>query len=233
MLDLTTEKGRYIAAALSLAGERGWNELTLVDIADKAGSTLLAMKRHFASKRDIVTAFMDLVDEEVLAQAPRRAEDHSPRDALFEVIMCRFDILEPWKPGVRAVAKSMTPDPTQLAQVFTSQRWMLEAAGIGGGGIDGAVRVAGLASVYAGAFQIWLNDDDPGLARTMAALDRRLRRGERIIKRTDEALGGLKRMASAVYGAAEAARSRMDESRRQAQRGSEAPAERGSEPPVH
>ena len=41
------------------------------------------------------------------------------------------------------------------------------------------MRVAGLGMIYASVFGIWLEDDDPGLARTMAALDRRLRRGER------------------------------------------------------
>ena len=31
----------------------------------------------------------------------------------------------------------------------------------------------------------WLKDDDPGLARTMAALDRRLRRGEQTLSSID------------------------------------------------
>ncbi|MEZ5856388.1 MAG: TetR family transcriptional regulator [Hyphomicrobiaceae bacterium] len=187
MLDLTTEKGRFIAAALSLAGDKGWDQLTLAEIAERAGSNLVGLKQHFDSKSAILSAFIDLVDEEVLSQATVRSADQSARDALFEVIMCRFDVLEPWKAGVRAIAKSAVPDPTQLGQILSSQRWMLEAAGIGGGGLEGAVRVAGLASVYAGVFRVWLDDEDPGLARTMAALDRRLRRGERIMKRTDEA----------------------------------------------
>jgi hypothetical protein len=41
-------------------------------------------------------------------------------------------------------------------------------------------------AVYARVFDIWLDDADPGLARTMAALDSRLRRGERVIQRMDD-----------------------------------------------
>ena len=33
--------------------------------------------------------------------------------------------------------------------------------------------------------RVWLDDDDPGLARTMAALDKRLRRAERAVIRLD------------------------------------------------
>ena len=33
--------------------------------------------------------------------------------------------------------------------------------------------------------RVWLDDDDPGLARTMAALDKRLREAERAVMRLD------------------------------------------------
>ena len=45
-------------------------------------------------------------------------------------------------------------------------------------------------------FRTWLDDDDAGLARTMAALDRRLRRGESTIKSFDDAVAGATRIAT-------------------------------------
>jgi hypothetical protein len=60
------------------------------------------------------------------------------------------------------------------------------------------VKVAGLASVYASVFRTWLDDDDPGLARTMAALDRRLRRGERTFARIEDGLDLVRRMVAMV-----------------------------------
>ena len=44
---------------------------------------------------------------------------------------------------------------------------MLAAAGISGEGGTGLVRVQGLLSIYARVFSIWLEDDDPGMARTI------------------------------------------------------------------
>jgi hypothetical protein len=59
---------------------------------------------------------------------------------------------------------------------------MLEAAGIHHGGALGRVAINGAALLYAKVFRVFLEDEDPGLARTMAALDRALERGERAMQ---------------------------------------------------
>ena len=61
--------------------------------------------------------------------------------------MCRFDVLQPYKTALRSIAKDASPDPARVIPILTSQRWMLEAAGIGSDGIEGGMRVAGLAGM--------------------------------------------------------------------------------------
>ena len=56
---------------------------------------------------------------------------------------------------------------------------MLEAAGIPGEGLGGVVAVKLTAAAYVATARVWLRDDSPDLAPTMAALDRRLRGIER------------------------------------------------------
>ena len=107
--------------------------------------------------------------------------------------MSRFDALQTYRPALRSIAASAQPDPALARAVLASQAWMLHAAGIGTDGVEGGLKVAGLASVYASVFRTWLDDDDPGLARTMAALDRRLRRGERTYARIEDGLDVLRR----------------------------------------
>jgi hypothetical protein len=75
---------------------------------------------------------------------------------------------------------------------------MLEAAGISTDGPTGAIKVAGLGMAYAWVFRTWLGDDDPGLAKTMAALDRRLRRGERALGSLESVNAALSRFAGAL-----------------------------------
>ena len=60
----------------------------------------------------------------------------------------------------------------------------------------GGLRVTGLAAVYASVFRTWLEDDDPGQARTMAALDRRLRRGESAIRNVEQVTSVVNRLAT-------------------------------------
>ena len=189
MLDLTTENGRLVSAALALAAERPWRDVTLADIAARARTTLVDVRRHFSSKSDVLATFTRLVDDEGLRRSPVRDSSQSSRDALFEVVMCRFDVLEPYKGALKSIAAAGLPEPSQALNVLASQRWMLEAAGIGTGGFDGGVKIAGLASVYASVFRTWLDDDDAGLARTMAALDRRL--SPAVVSGLALAVGGL------------------------------------------
>jgi len=56
---------------------------------------------------------------------------------------------------------------------------MLTAADIDAVGPRGIVRAQGLALLFASVLRAWVHDDDPGHARTMAALDRALARGQR------------------------------------------------------
>ena len=67
-----------------------------------------------------------------------------------------------------------------------SQQWMLTAADIGASGPKGMVRAQGLAMLFGSVLRTWVRDDDPGLARTMAALDRALARGQRWVGFLDD-----------------------------------------------
>ena len=57
---------------------------------------------------------------------------------------------------------------------------MLEAAGVGTGGLKGALRIKGLGAVYLDAARVWFKDEDAGLSATMARLDKSLARAERM-----------------------------------------------------
>ena len=65
------------------------------------------------------------------------------------------------------------------AMAVRSQHWMLEAAGIGASGPRGALRAQGAALMFARVLSVWIDDEDEGLDRTMAALDRGLSSAER------------------------------------------------------
>ncbi|WP_421726589.1 TetR/AcrR family transcriptional regulator [Bauldia sp.] len=174
-----------IVAFMAVAGERDFGDIGMADVADRAGISLAQLREVYAGKLGILAGFSRKIDLAVLAEGP--ADPESPaRDRLFEVMMRRFDALTPYKPAIRRMACAAGCDPA-LAMVLhrlalRSQRWTLSAAGLRESGLPGRIAAKGLVLVYAEAMRAWLKDDDPDLGRTMAALDRALRRGERGMK---------------------------------------------------
>jgi ubiquinone biosynthesis protein COQ9 len=208
MLDSGTPRDKIIAAALRLAEARGWRELSLGEIAAEAQVPLAELAREFKCKAQILAAFTHTVDEAVLAKFAAPTTDE-PRDRLFDVMMSRFEALQPYKPALRRIACDLGLSPgSALAQAFPalkSQYWMLNAAGISGEGLRGMLRVKGLLAIYARVFPVWLRDDDPGLAATMAALDKKLRRADAVAQGMARLREGCEAFARAVCGPREKA----------------------------
>ncbi len=201
MFDNKSKRGRIIMASLKLAKKRGWRDVTLADIARKAGMSLGALHRRFRSKSEILAAFVDAVDAEVLKRVKAPDMDAPARDRLFDVLMTRLDVLEPYKAALRRIhadARCALPGPGTarfVCAAMSSHGWMLNAAGIPTGGAKGCARVSGMMCLYGRVVPVWLKDDDPDQAKTMAVLDRELRDGERWLKRLDAICGDLKKLA--------------------------------------
>ncbi|MEI9988229.1 MAG: TetR family transcriptional regulator [Aliidongia sp.] len=172
-----------IAATMRLATERAWSDIPLADIAAAASLSLIELYRLFPSKLAILDALARQVDAAVLA-APADAAD-SPRDRLFDVLMRRFDALLPSRDGLRRLTRDVRRLRLEaLPAAFALPRsmgWMLEAAGIPATGLRGALRARVLGAAYVSAFRAFLDDDSADLTRTMAALDRALRRVEPLL----------------------------------------------------
>lgn len=197
MIDQSTPKGRVLAAALECAAGRSWAELSLADIAGQAKVPLGEMRDLFSSKNAIIAELLRAVDREVLNRIDK-VQDQEKRDLLFDVLMTRFDVLAPHKAAIKSMAQAGGAELALAGPLLASQHWMLQAAGIDTSGPGGAMRVAGLAGIYASVFRTWLEDDDPGQARTMAALDRRLRRGERTLRQVEGVASAVRQFANAA-----------------------------------
>lgn len=171
-----------IEAAMRLAAEKGWSRLSLADIAAEARQPLAEFYRRFPSRQAILTALSRRTDLDVLRAVDAEAPEGEPRDRLFDVLMRRFDVLQPHRAGLRAVARATCRDPLALlcgaAGLRRSMSAMLEAAGIPATGLAGLLRAKGLVAVYLVAFRAWLGDESEDRAHTMAALDRALRRAD-------------------------------------------------------
>ena len=184
-----TERDRIIESALALAAERPWRDIALADISARAGMSLGELASHVSGKVDILKAFMRRTDQRLLASLERDPLEGDTHDRLFDVMLRRFELLAPYKQAIASIARAPDGGPSEwlevLASALASQGWMLAAAGLESPGLRGDIHKLGLARVHAATLRVWVEDDDPGLARTMAALDRSLRDGEAILRRLE------------------------------------------------
>lgn len=173
-----------VKRALELAAAGRWSSVSLRDIAEASDVSLAELHELYPSKVAIVRAHLRAIDETVLKTEFAFEADDSARDRLFDVLMRRFDALSEDREGVLSILHAMRCDPLAalcLADTFAgSMRWMLEAAGIRAAGPAGRMIVRGLCAVWLSTLRVWERDDSEDMAKTMAALDKSLRRAERL-----------------------------------------------------
>lgn len=191
---------KIIDALMALASEERWEDVTLEALAARAGISLAALRAAYDGRLDILADFTRRIDEEVLSGLDPDMAGEAKRERLFDVLFSRFEALGSHKPAIRSIAKAARRDPLLALAlnriVAGSMAWMLTASGIPATGGAGALRAQGLALVWTRVMRTWLDDDDTGLARTMAELDRQLRQAERSVMRIDRVgrfLHGLRR----------------------------------------
>jgi AcrR family transcriptional regulator len=177
-----SDREKAVAALMALLAEHPFHDIGLAEVAGRAGLKLSQLRAEFGSTLAIVAAHIKDVDKTVLAGDSDMSEE-APRDRLFDVLMRRLEVLAPNKTAIRSLSNSARRNPGLAlalnAMMVRSQAWMLEAAGIGAHGPRGALRAQGAALLFGRVLSVWLDDDEPELDRTMAALDRGLASAER------------------------------------------------------
>ncbi len=174
---------RLVDAALTLAETRRWRDIGLHEIAAAAEVDIGVAIRTLPSRLHILQALADRVDTAVFDGLAEDPLDGTIKDNLFDLLMRRFDALEGRQSAMKAIAADLPADPLAGAclgaRFLKSMAMTLEAAGVSAAGCTGMIRTKGLGAVQLNAFRAWVDDEDPGLSATMAALDKGLRQADR------------------------------------------------------
>ena len=172
-------------ALMALLAERGWNDISLSDVAQKAEMSLADLRALVSCKEALMPVLGAEIDRRVLLDFNKADPALPVRDRLFDVLMRRLEALTPYKPAFRRLAQDGAKSPSALLAAAVSidraMPWMLEAAGVGSSGLAGRLKAKALAAVYLSAAKVWLGDDAPDLGPTMGALDKGLDRCERLL----------------------------------------------------
>ena len=174
-------RNRIITAALKLAADTPWRDIGMDDIAGEANVKMDTLTKEFRSKSAILGGINSMIDEAMVKSAGKPDPEETVRDRLFELLMARFDALQPNKAAILSMLRGtvgIDPKATLAGAcgLAGSMRMALDAAPVNTGGRLGRLKINGLIGVYLATARIWVTDETDDLAPTMAALDKNLRR---------------------------------------------------------
>lgn len=167
-------KDKVFKACLNAIEKDGFKAFSFTKVSQTTNIPLTTFYKHFQSPIDVVITLFQKIDEAVL-KSFKPSEDLSPKDALFDILMARFDAAAPYKSVIKSFWKDwiFAPNefPSLACQGYTSMAWMLDAAGLNSQGLKGMVRIQGLMGLYLLTLRTWLTDDSADLGKTMVTLD--------------------------------------------------------------
>src|SRR5882757_7066236 len=94
-------------AALALAAERPWREVSLRDIAERAGVDFVELYAKAPAKPLLVLRLSQKLDRAALATAATQSDD--AHDRLFDAAMARIEAMEAHREALRSMARGEGP----------------------------------------------------------------------------------------------------------------------------
>lgn len=175
-------KKKAFEVCLKVIERGGWKNFSFAKASAESSIPLSVFHDQFSSPSDVIIQLFKTIDQETLKNLDSY-DDLSPKDALFDILMTRFEAALPYKTILKSFWGDWIMNPTEApafaCQGFSSMAWMLEAAGLESRGLKGFLRVQGLTTLYLLTLKTWLTDDSPDLGKTMAFLDKGLHKLER------------------------------------------------------
>lgn len=168
-------EGKLVTAMFALARAGQWPELTLEAIARKAKVKSANIPPRLRDRGDIV-----MIWAEKLAggfQARDSGGDAPLQDRLFDGVMEVLEAMVPVRDGLAAIAASVMRQPVSAVELLMPLSHLGRAAarraGLDPASLTGQAAGLGLALLIARLMPVF-GDDEPGLGKTMALLDRNL-----------------------------------------------------------
>jgi len=174
---------KICAAALRLTASHGWSPLTLEHIAKTAKIPVAQVKKLCADKNALLSLLVRYIDDNVKAAVGKPDMRATSHDRLFEVMMARLDILQTHRKTILDIIAETKRDPSLARILLPAQHQamqnMLALAGLKEEGIKQFFATTGLLTIYVGVLCQWERDETKDMSKTMATLDRYLRRAEK------------------------------------------------------
>jgi AcrR family transcriptional regulator len=158
-------RGRLAQAAFALYGERGFEQTTVAEIAERAGLTERTFFRHFADKREVLFAGADALRDLLVSTVAEAPDSASPIDAVAAALEAAGAFLQEGgefprqrQAIIAASVELQERELIKLASLASALADALRRRGVADPAA-GLVAEAGIA-VFRIAFERWIDETD-------------------------------------------------------------------------
>lgn len=180
---------QIVDTAMEIANDTSWEALRLHDVANRLSVNLDQVHAHFREKEDIVDAWFDRADRQMLETvANSDLIQLETSDRLTKLMMSWFDALAPYRYVTRQMIFGKLEFGHLHYQVLGAMRvsrtvqWMREAAQCDAPLPWRAIEETALTTCYLATFLYWMFDSSAHSERTRRLLSSRLKRATRIAR---------------------------------------------------
>lgn len=172
---------RLTDTMLAHVAAHDWRGLTMENIAATANVTpgeAYAVCPSRAGLLDLFARRIDLVS--VAGIEPVSDDPDSRYDQLLDIMMMRFEALQPYRESVAIIIRDVAREPETLLRILPQSQqsfaFLARMAGYPHDGLRGIVFAKALSVAWLSTQRVWLRDESVDLTETMHALDKNLRR---------------------------------------------------------
>jgi ubiquinone biosynthesis protein COQ9 len=169
---LPEDHERLAWAVLEFAASKGWDTLEAKTLAHMTALSATAIAPYLSQPCRLMKLLVAAITRRATANVG--VEDNT-RDALFALLMARFDVLQEYRAAIIAMPSWLRSRPAAALALAASLPSQLHAT-LALAGIQPItpLQIINISAVYAQTLRIWRQDNTPDLSQTMAMLDRQL-----------------------------------------------------------
>ena len=179
------KKFNLIKSSFKIIEESGWKSFSFQKLSYSEKVPIDEIKKFFKSEINILDEFSKMIDIKVEKNFDyEELGNTSVKDNLFELIMLRLELMQPYRNALKSIKSNFRSDPliakSVAKNVMNSLDFYLELTKAFNDSFLDIFKKKSIFLVYSYIFTIWLEDNSEELSKTMSELDKLLTFSEKI-----------------------------------------------------
>lgn len=183
-------KFKIIEESFLFIEKNSWERFSIEKFATLNKYKIMEVKNFIDNKNQLLFEFSKMIDDKVEENIDTdEFENSTIKDNIFELIMMRFDVMTPFKGGLKKIINEIK-NPIILKKIshniMESMDFYLEFSNAYDDSIFDIIKKKSLFLIYSYCFKVWLEDDSEELSKTMSELDRLLNYSEKFSRKAKD-----------------------------------------------